>query len=67
MAEIIVLPILNSIFAGIITGIINRLIIRSECCHTQTVQMEHEDIDEESDVSSITSVTSVGMQLSDLG
>ena len=68
MAEIILLPIFNSIFAGIVTGIINRFIIRSECCHTQYVEREHENIvvnEEDDDVSSITSINSMSMQITD--
>ncbi len=56
MAEIILLPILNSIAAGILTSILNRFLIRGDCCTPQTtVNQEHEDDHELAEIVSVSS------------
>ena len=59
MAEVILLPIINSIAAGLITGIINRFIIKSECCATQNNGViETVQVDDQAELITISSCSS---------
>jgi hypothetical protein len=59
MAELLILPILNSIVAGILTGILNRFIIRGDCHRPENnINEEHEDIDDLAEFVSVSSCSS---------